>query len=102
MVNVTNIPDLLVGILTTLNASLPQNETNGLSTYGTLGATKFSKFLTNNPMPDGYPWGEFLKSLHQPMRLTLSQVRLMRQMPIHIPKHRPLVLCGLMIGLSAV
>ena len=36
---------------------LSQQQTNGASQYGTLDAPQFSEFLTNNPLPDGYPWG---------------------------------------------
>lgn len=37
--------------------ALSQADTNGASTWGTLDAPTYSKFLTNNPLPDGYPWG---------------------------------------------
>ncbi|KAI9673316.1 MAG: hypothetical protein M1829_004082 [Trizodia sp. TS-e1964] len=36
---------------------LPQSTTNGASTYGTLDAPQYGEYLTNNPMPDGTPWG---------------------------------------------
>lgn len=47
----------LLGIVTTLSASLPQSKTNGNSTLGTLSAPTMPSFLTNNPLPSGYPWG---------------------------------------------
>lgn len=37
--------------------SLPQTVTNGASVYGTLSAPTLPSFLTDNPLPDGYPWG---------------------------------------------
>lgn len=40
-----------------LLSALPQNITNGRSELGTLNATRLPKFLTNNPLPDGTPWG---------------------------------------------
>lgn len=41
----------------TLIASLPQTATNGLSVLGTLNAPQIAYFLTNNPLPQGFPWG---------------------------------------------
>jgi FtsP/CotA-like multicopper oxidase with cupredoxin domain len=55
-----SISTLLIGFLATLSgvtASLPQSRTNGASKWGTFDAPNFPKFLTNNPMPNGYPWG---------------------------------------------
>lgn len=52
-----SIPKLLTTALTTLSAAVPQSATNGVSKWGTLDAPTFPKFLTNNPMPNGYPWG---------------------------------------------
>lgn len=40
-----------------LLSALPQNVTNGLSELGTLHAARLPKFLTDNPLPDGTPWG---------------------------------------------
>lgn len=40
-----------------LLAALPQIATNGLSLLGTLKAPLVADFLTNNPLPNGYPWG---------------------------------------------
>jgi hypothetical protein len=42
----------------TLAASLPQASTNGDSALGTSWAPQYNAYLTNNPMPDGYPWGD--------------------------------------------
>ncbi|KAF8543120.1 multicopper like protein [Trichophaea hybrida] len=55
-----SIPTLLTGFLAALSgvtASLPQSRTNGASKWGTFDSPKFSKFLTNNPMSSGFPWG---------------------------------------------
>lgn len=38
-------------------AALSQEQTNGLSTLGTLNAPHCPHFLADNPFPDGYPWG---------------------------------------------
>lgn len=38
-------------------AALSQAATNGTSLLGTLQAVLFPLFLTNNPLPNGYPWG---------------------------------------------
>ena len=40
-----------------LLTALPQNATNGLSLLGTLSAPLVADFLTNNPLPQGFPWG---------------------------------------------
>ncbi|KAK5656371.1 hypothetical protein OQA88_4751 [Cercophora sp. LCS_1] len=38
--------------------TLSQAKTNGASTWGTLLFPALPLFLTNNPLPDGYPWGK--------------------------------------------
>lgn len=48
-----NIISGLLGIINTL----PQSYTNGNSVWGTLLAPVFLPFLTNNPLPFGFPWG---------------------------------------------
>ena len=40
-----------------LLTALSQTATNGLSELGTLKAPLLNDFLTNNPLPQGYPWG---------------------------------------------
>lgn len=40
-----------------LLAVSPQTVTNGLSLLGTLNAPLIADFLTNNPLPQGFPWG---------------------------------------------
>ncbi|KAH8817126.1 putative multicopper oxidase [Xylogone sp. PMI_703] len=40
-----------------LTASLSQNATNGGSILGTLQSSFLPDFLTDNPLPHGYPWG---------------------------------------------
>ncbi|KAF8253925.1 hypothetical protein K440DRAFT_532846 [Wilcoxina mikolae CBS 423.85] len=55
-----SIPTLLTGFLAALSgvtASLPQSRTNGASKWGTFDSPTFPKFLTNNPMSGGFPWG---------------------------------------------
>lgn len=54
---VATIPTLLTAAITSLSASLSQSDTNGVSKWGTLQAPTFPKYLTNNPMPSGHPWG---------------------------------------------
>ncbi|CAG8948674.1 hypothetical protein HYFRA_00001794 [Hymenoscyphus fraxineus] len=41
----------------TLTAGLSQFDTNGLSKHGCLDAPILPHFLTNNPLPHGFPWG---------------------------------------------
>ncbi|KAK2029673.1 multicopper oxidase [Colletotrichum zoysiae] len=43
--------------LLSTQASLSQDKTNGKSPLGTVGAPKLPPFLTNNPLPQGVPWG---------------------------------------------
>ncbi|KAL8736783.1 MAG: hypothetical protein Q9166_000149 [cf. Caloplaca sp. 2 TL-2023] len=40
-----------------LFAALSQQSTNGGNPMGTLRAPKLPRFLTNNPIVNGYPWG---------------------------------------------
>ncbi|KAF2138179.1 multicopper oxidase [Aplosporella prunicola CBS 121167] len=50
---------LTVGVSATgFNQSLPQHRTNGASKWGTLGCQTFPDFLTSNPLPAGFPWGD--------------------------------------------
>ena len=37
--------------------ALSQDQTNGVSLWGTLEAPTFGQFLTSNPLPNGFPWG---------------------------------------------
>ncbi|KAL0263383.1 hypothetical protein SLS55_002363 [Diplodia seriata] len=41
-----------------LTRSLPQHATNGQSKWGTLDCPRFPDFLTSNPLPGGFPWGD--------------------------------------------
>ena len=41
-----------------LTASLSLLDQVGMSILGTLNAPSLPKFLTNNPLPDRYPWGK--------------------------------------------
>lgn len=43
----------LVGLVTTLNAALPQSKTNGASQLGMLSAPTLPNYMTNNPLPNG-------------------------------------------------
>lgn len=53
------IDDLFSGLkwLFGVVAALSQSATNGASLLGTLQAALLPLFLTNNPLPNGYPWG---------------------------------------------
>ena len=54
----SNLVSLLLGTkISTTNPQLSQNSTNGNSALGTFNAPHLQSFLTNNPLPDGYPWG---------------------------------------------
>jgi hypothetical protein len=44
--------------VTTLSTYLSQTITNGNSLLGTGQAPQYGAFMTNNPLPDGYPWGK--------------------------------------------
>ncbi|KAK1994695.1 multicopper oxidase [Colletotrichum falcatum] len=44
-------------LLLSTQASLSQDKTNGKSPLGTVGAPKLPPFLSNNPLPQGVPWG---------------------------------------------
>jgi len=48
---------LLVTCLLARVRALSQEQTNGASLWGTLGASTFPQFLTSNPLPEGFPWG---------------------------------------------
>ncbi|KAK3330655.1 multicopper like protein [Apodospora peruviana] len=50
---VTDVTDLLSGVV----AKLSQQNTNGSSLLGTLLFPLIAFFLTNNPLPNGTPWG---------------------------------------------
>ncbi|KAF7929387.1 uncharacterized protein EAE98_005305 [Botrytis deweyae] len=50
------------GIINTLS----QSATNGNSVWGTLQAPTFPPFLTDNPLPNGYPWGSLTASGNNP------------------------------------
>ncbi|KAM3071831.1 hypothetical protein ACMFMG_009688 [Clarireedia jacksonii] len=50
------IGGLLAGVVGIAN-TLSQDVTNGLSLLGTLEAATFPKFLKDNPLPNGFPWG---------------------------------------------
>lgn len=52
-----NIASTVVNILLSVLAALTQKQTNGTSVYGTLTAPKLPAYLTNNPLPSGFPWG---------------------------------------------
>ncbi|WYZ39515.1 hypothetical protein EsH8_III_001429 [Colletotrichum jinshuiense] len=46
------------GWLFSIQASLSQDKTNGKSPLGTLQAAKLPQFMRNNPLPNGFPWGQ--------------------------------------------
>jgi len=39
-------------------ARLSQKMTNGNSLLGDISQSSLAEFLTDNPLPDGYPWGK--------------------------------------------
>ncbi|KAI1826659.1 multicopper oxidase [Xylaria intraflava] len=43
--------------MTAASRTMDQNATNGKSKWGMIDAPTFPQHLTNNPMPDGKPWG---------------------------------------------
>ena len=55
MADTSTIKNILSNTL--LVTSLSQLATNGFSNYGTLQAPLINDFLTNNPLPQGFPWG---------------------------------------------
>lgn len=55
MADTSTIKSILSNSL--LVSSLSQLATNGLSVFGTLQAPLINDFLTNNPLPQGFPWG---------------------------------------------
>ncbi|TGO33302.1 hypothetical protein BHYA_0254g00180 [Botrytis hyacinthi] len=50
------------GIINTMS----QTATNGNSYWGTLQAPTFPPYLTDNPLPNGYPWGSLTASGNNP------------------------------------
>ncbi|QSZ30962.1 hypothetical protein DSL72_000522 [Monilinia vaccinii-corymbosi] len=46
--------------------TLSQQATNGLSLWGTLINPPLPRFLTNNPLPDGFPWGSLTAGGNDP------------------------------------
>ncbi|PMD30444.1 multicopper oxidase [Hyaloscypha variabilis F] len=48
-----NVVTTILGII----GAMTQQQTNGASLWGTLQAPTFPLFLTNNPLPNGFPWG---------------------------------------------
>ncbi|KAL2143119.1 hypothetical protein VTI28DRAFT_333 [Corynascus sepedonium] len=51
------VVETALSVFYTATNTLTQSKTNGLSLLGTLLAPTLPRFLTNNPMPNGYPWG---------------------------------------------
>jgi hypothetical protein len=47
----------LLGGALTLVGTLTSSQQNGASLYGTLNVPLLPAFLTNNPLPQGFPWG---------------------------------------------
>jgi hypothetical protein len=52
--------------IVTMVGSLPQSMTNGNSLLGTEMAPQYPQYLSNNPMPDGYPWGNLTARTSNP------------------------------------
>lgn len=59
------ITGLLTGALS-LVGNLTPNQQNGASLYGTLNAPTLPAFLTNNPLPQGFPWGSLTARTSNP------------------------------------
>ncbi|PVH73445.1 multicopper oxidase [Cadophora sp. DSE1049] len=56
----SNLGKIISGLLTgalSLVGNLTPSQQNGASLYGTLNAPTLPAFLTNNPLPLGFPWG---------------------------------------------
>lgn len=58
----------LLNVVTTLNAALPQLKTKGASQLGLISTPVLPNFMTNNPLPDGYPWGSDTATNTNPYR----------------------------------
>ncbi|MCJ1286660.1 hypothetical protein MMC26_006006 [Xylographa opegraphella] len=52
-------PNIVLSVACLFNFArgLSQEQTNGVSLWGTLELPTFPAFLTSNPLPEGYPWG---------------------------------------------
>ncbi|APA07098.1 hypothetical protein SS1G_04196 [Sclerotinia sclerotiorum 1980 UF-70] len=64
-----SLSGFLTGILTGAAGiinTLSQDVTNGNSLWGTLQAPTFPPFLTNNPLPNGFPWGSLTAGGNNP------------------------------------
>ncbi|KAL7272243.1 hypothetical protein RUND412_004959, partial [Rhizina undulata] len=62
-----SIPKILIGALSALlTTTLDQIITNGNSNLGTLNAPDIPQYLTNNPLPQGKPWGALTASNANP------------------------------------
>ena len=59
-----SIPKLLLKALTTPIASVSQSFTNGASAWGTLNAPTYPKYMVDNPLPNGFPWGIYPNESH--------------------------------------
>ncbi|EAQ89553.1 hypothetical protein CHGG_06172 [Chaetomium globosum CBS 148.51] len=63
---IESVVDNALTVLYTATATLTQSNTNGLSLLGTLLAPTLPLFLTNNPLPNEYPWGKLTDSDNNP------------------------------------
>lgn len=55
-------------VATAMCTSLPQAVTNGNSVLGTDMAPQYPSFMTDNSLPDGYPWGSRTAGRTNPYR----------------------------------
>ncbi|KAK4168784.1 laccase lac5 [Cladorrhinum sp. PSN259] len=62
------IGGLLNGVVDTVKSVLGQNKTNGSSLLGTLVYPCLAFFLTNNPLPNGFPWGTLTDFANNPYK----------------------------------
>lgn len=58
--------DLYAGISESLRNPAPQDVTNGRSKWGTFEAPTYPQYLSNNPMPNGKPWGSLTADKSNP------------------------------------
>ncbi|KAH6854827.1 multicopper oxidase-domain-containing protein [Chaetomium sp. MPI-CAGE-AT-0009] len=63
---IESVVDNALTVLYTATGTLTQSNTNGLSVLGTLLAPALPLFLTNNPLPNGYPWGKLTDRENNP------------------------------------
>lgn len=61
----TVIAGLVSGALSLVGNLTPAQQ-NGVSLYGTMNAPILPAFMTNNPLPQGFPWGRLTAATSNP------------------------------------